>query len=406
MARSQHRVLFLSHSASRNGATILLLRFLRWLRARVDWEIEVLVCGCGPLLGEFRSVAPTRVVRSFPAFVSALPQRYRARTSRSIVAAQSAALLGTRRFDLIYANTSAVWPLVSALRNRAPVLWHIHELSYALRLTLGDQHDRALRSLPERLIAVSRSVKESLVHDFRVPITKIDVVHGFVPSVEMAPAEWQRRRQRVRLALGWPDDAFVVGGCGSLGWRKGSDLFLQIARRVIETERHRNMRFLWVGGDEVGCESLEFGHDLDRLDLEGRCRRIPTAADVVDYYCAMDLFALTSREDPFPLVMLEAGTLGVPTVCFAESGGGPEFVAAGAGTTVPYADVHRFAADLEALRDDVERRKRMGEVAAETVRAHHVVDVQGPQILASIQRCLDEHGRRVSVGANAVGRRA
>ncbi|MDT3669328.1 MAG: glycosyltransferase family 4 protein [Aromatoleum sp.] len=405
MTRSQRRVLFLSHSASRNGATILLLRFLRWLRPRVDWEIEVLVCGRGPLLGEFRSVAPTRVVRSFPAFVSALPQQYRARTSRSVVAAYCAALLGTRRFDLIYANTSAVWPLVSALRNRAPVLWHIHELRYALRLTLGDQHDRALQSLPERLIAVSRSVKESLVRDFRVPITKIDVVHGFVPSMEMAPAEWQRRRQRVRLALGWPDDAFVVGGCGSLGWRKGSDLFLQIARRMIDTERHANIRFLWVGGDEAAGETLEFDHDLDRLDLEGRCRRVPTAADVVDYYCAMDLFALTSREDPFPLVMLEAGALGVPTVCFAESGGGPEFVADGAGATVPYADVHRFAAELEALRDDAERRKRMAEVAAESVRAHHVVDVQGPQILANIQRCLDESSRGVSVGANAVGRR-
>lgn len=406
MARNQRRILFLSHSASRNGATILLLHFLRWLKPRVEWEIEVLVCGDGPLLGEFRSVAPTRVVRSFPAFVSALPSRYRAQTSRSIVAAQSAALLGTRRFDLIYANTSAVWPLVSGLWHRAPVLWHVHELRYALRLTLGDQRREDMLRVPERIIAVSRSVKDSLVHDFRVPPTKIDVVHGFVPSVEMAPAEWQRRRQRVRLALGWPEDAFVVGGCGSLGWRKGSDLFLQIARRVAETDRHRNMRFLWVGGDEAGRESLEFDHDLDRLDLEGRCRRVPTAAEVVDYYCAMDLFALTSREDPFPLVMLEAGALGVPTVCFAGAGGGPEFVARGAGASVPYAEVDCFAAELEALHDDAERRKRMGEVAAETVRAHHVVDVQGPQILASIQRCLDESGRRVSVGANAVGRRA
>lgn len=406
MARSQRRVLFLSHSASRNGATILLLRFLRWLRPRVDWDIEVLVCGRGPLLEEFRSVAPTGVVRSFPTFVSAVPQRYRAQTSRSLVAAHSAALLGTRRFDLIYANTSAVWPLVSALLNRAPVLWHIHELRYALRLTLGGQRDRAVLSLPERFVAVSQSVKESLVHHFRVPITKIDVVHGFVPLVEMAPAEWQRRRRRVRLALGWPDDAFVVGGCGSLGWRKGSDLFAQIARRVGETDRYGNTRFLWVGGDEAARESLEFDHDLDLLDLEGRCCRVPSAAEVVDYYCAMDLFALTSREDPFPLVMLEAGALGVPTVCFAGSGGGPEFVAGGAGTTVPYAEVHRFAAELEVLRDNAERRKRMGEIAAETVRAHHVVEVQGPQILASIQRCLDESGRRVSVGANVAGRRA
>ena len=48
------RILFLCHSASRNGATVLWLHFLQWLRPKVDWDIEALVEGSGPLLNDFR----------------------------------------------------------------------------------------------------------------------------------------------------------------------------------------------------------------------------------------------------------------------------------------------------------------------------------------------------------------
>lgn len=112
--------------------------------------------------------------------------------------------------------------------------------------------------------------------------------------------------------LGWPEDAFVVGGCGSIGWRKGTDLFLQIAHAINRTKGYEKVRFLWVGGEIQNQESLEFSHDAYVLGLQ-YCHRIPTTAEVFDFYCAIDIFALTSREDPFPLVMLEAGAHGVPS---------------------------------------------------------------------------------------------
>ena len=60
---------------------------------------------------------------------------------------------------------------------------------------------------------------------------------------------------------------------------------------------------------------------------------------------ACDLFCLPSREDPFPLVMLEAGALGKPMVCFDGAGGAKEFAARGAGIVVPYLDVPAMAAE-------------------------------------------------------------
>jgi len=143
-----------------------------------------------------------------------------------------------------------------------------------------------------------------------------------------------------------------------------------------------------VCGGNGDTEAFQFQHDLAALGLGSVCRQVAATADVYRYYCAMDVFALTSREDPFPLVMLEAGLHGVPTVCFAGSGGGPEFVAGGAGLAVPYLDLDAFAAAIACLEGNAPWRASVGEAARQKVLAHHGIDTQGPKLLQSIERCL------------------
>jgi glycosyltransferase involved in cell wall biosynthesis len=383
------RILFLSHSASRNGATILLLHLLRWLKAHVDWEVEVLVNGGGPLVDEFRSITATTVWRS-PAFLlNGFPERWRMSLQPRLEAQGVRALLAGRRFDLIYANTAATWPYVNTLAKRAPaLLWHIHELGYALRLIIGEGRIDQVFKPATRLVAVSNSVRDTLASQFNVPYDRVDLVHGFVPFPCLSSDEHRSRRQRIWAELHWPKDAFVVGGCWELGWRKGTDLFLQIARTLSTTKGYERVRFLWVGGASEGRQALEFTHDVRALGLQACCHRVPTTADVVDFYCAMDVFALTSREDPFPLVMLEAGAHGVPVVCFADSGGAPEFIGEDAGLIGPYLDNIAFAAHLMTLHDAPVHRERLGAAALNKVRTHYSVEAQGPKLLQSMERCL------------------
>jgi glycosyltransferase involved in cell wall biosynthesis len=383
------RILFLVHSASQNGATILLLHLLRWLKGRVEWEFEVLVQGSGPLLDEIRSVAPTTIWRSPASFLPAFLRHRLTGLQSSLERQCLKTLLLGRRYDLIYANTVAVWPLVKALSNRAPtLLWHIHELEYALRLSKGNQQTSELFQPTSRFVAVSSSVREALSREFNVGGDRVDLVHGFVSDNSLRREELHARREGVRRNLGWPRDVFVVGGCGSLGWRKGTDLFLQVARAVSNTKGYEKVRFLWIGGGTEDKDALEFAHDLRVLGLQERCCRIPVTTDVLRYYSAMDVFALTSREDPFPLVMLEAGLHGVPVVCFADSGGGPEFVGEDAGLIAPYLDVTAFATHLRRLCDAPDLRERLGAAALAKVRTHHSLEIQAPKLRKIIEKCL------------------
>lgn len=388
MATACRRILFVSHSASLNGASIMLLHTLRWMKRNTNHELHVLCLGRGPLLDDYREVARTHLLRNPARLLRGLPEHWSEAIRAIIEKAMSRWLLRRYRFDLVYANTTAVWRQVTAAAGgHVPVLWHIHELPYALRLSMGDIRAREILPLATRVVAVSAAVREALSGLYAVPAERIDMIHGHVDDDLTVDRQRKAVRTRILASLGWPADAFVVGGCGGLGWRKGTDLFLQVAARC-RSATGQPMRFLWVGGNASSLEAHQFSHDVQRLGLQDTCQHVPSTPDVLDYYHSMDVFALTSREDPFPLVMLEAGVRGVPTVCFASAGGGSEFVDSHAGVAVPYLSLTDFASALLQLKHSPELRRQMGQAARGKVLREHGVDTQGPKLVRSIERCL------------------
>ncbi len=118
--------------------------------------------------------------------------------------------------------------------------------------------------------------------------------------------------------------------------------------------------------------------------------------NVMDYLKAGDLFILPSREDPFPLVCLEAAMCGLPVLCFRDAGGMPEFVEEDAGFVVPFEDTKKLAEKIVQLHDDPELRERLGRQAREKVHARHVTPIASPKILSA---CREISGKapRVSV---------
>ena len=132
-----------------------------------------------------------------------------------------------------------------------------------------------------------------------------------------------------------PEEAFIVFGCGTTDWRKGADLFVGVAN---ETNRLglKDGYFFWIGSDTGELEELEA--KVRKLGLEDRVFFLGEAQDARSYFAAGDVFLLTSREDPFPLVCLEAADCGLPIVCFDKAGGMPDFVQDDAGYVVPFKD--------------------------------------------------------------------
>ena len=113
-----------------------------------------------------------------------------------------------------------------------------------------------------------------------------------------------------------------------------------------------------------------------------------------DYLAAADVFALTSREDPYPLVCLEAAALEKPIVCFASAGGAPEFVEEDCGFVVPYLDMMAMANRVVSLLDSGDCRLTMGMAARRKVLQRHDISRAAPHIRDIIERIIAGELRR------------
>ena len=90
----------------------------------------------------------------------------------------------------------------------------------------------------------------------------------------------------------------------------------------------------------------------------------PATAAIQDRIAESRVYAMTSRSECFPMVLLEAMQLGVPIVAF-DCPTGPRNIILNdvTGLLVPEGDIARFADALVALAQDYERQKEMGKAA-------------------------------------------
>jgi len=361
---ARSKVLFISHDASRTGAPLVLLTFLRWLKANSDVPFAILIReGNGELTPEFAALAP--LVRD----------------------AHRIRHLGP--LGLIYSNTitngDALAELVDA-NPRCPVICHVHELEHWIRHRIPPESLRRTLHHTRHYIAVSEAVRDCLIRALRIPSDRIDVIPEFLPP--LAPEDLPSGGAGIRRRLRIPENAPIVGACGTTDWRKGPDLFVQLARTVRLREPEIPVHFVWVGGERDGPAVAALLHDARRSGIDTYVRFVGHTARPLDYFAAFDLFVLTSREDPFPLVVLEAARAEKPVVCFDASGGAREFVAGCAGFVVPYLDVNAMADRVVELLHSPALRRRLGRRGAELVRTKYDVRAVAPRILNTIQRFL------------------
>lgn len=101
--------------------------------------------------------------------------------------------------------------------------------------------------------------------------------------------------------------------------------------------------------------------------LDGRVRLMGRTDDVAGVLASASLNLLSSSFEGFPMSILEAASVGVPTVAFDCSAGVRELVPAGAGVLVPPDDLDAYAAALHTMMRDPATRTAMGASARSSV---------------------------------------
>jgi glycosyltransferase involved in cell wall biosynthesis len=113
------------------------------------------------------------------------------------------------------------------------------------------------------------------------------------------------------------------------------------------------------------------------------------SSDLPGEMAQASVYALSSRFEGFPLVLLEAMGAGMAAVAFDCPTGPRDIIEDhGNGILVPAKDVDAFAAGLRELMGDEDLRRRCGAAAVETARAY-TMDAVGPQWEGLFARLLE-----------------
>ena len=152
--------------------------------------------------------------------------------------------------------------------------------------------------------------------------------------------------------------ALEITAIGRLVPQKGFDLLLRAFAMVADDFPEWRLTIFGEGPERVRLESLISELALNEcVALPGRIANPATALG------ASAIFALPSRYEGFPNVLLEAMSCGAACVATRCDSGPAELLTNGSGLLVPVEDVLQLAEALATLMDDPPLRERLGREA-------------------------------------------
>ncbi len=378
-------LLLVTHNLNQEGAPFFLLDLARHAQRHLRARLTVVSPADGPLRGEFERLGVTvRLVNRAPLWAACTADDVQDSFD------QLARELRVHETSLVVANTiESFWAVHAAHRAGRPSLFYIHEagvlgLHYLEMLAVSAQQQaKTSLRLADAVSFPSRAVRAYYARfspgtNYRIQpgwtdLRRIDHMRGALTRVEA----------RLRLGRG-PAERLVIN-VGTLCPRKGQLFFVNAIEHLWQTEPAvaEQCRFLLIGAHNNGYGRMLKAH-LARLGRPN-IHIVPPTPQVFDYFRAADLFVLSSFEEGFPRVLLEAMGFGLPIVSTAVHAI-PEIARAGKeALLVPPGDAPAMATAMQQLMENSELALRLGRQARQRLEANFTATRVLPRHLATIR---------------------
>ncbi len=130
-------------------------------------------------------------------------------------------------------------------------------------------------------------------------------------------ADFRRGRSTVQAKreLGFNSDRLLIGAAGRLSSEKGFDLLIRAVDRLLAAGMDVDLAIAGEGDQKEPLAKL-----IAELGREEQIRLLGYRANLIPFYEAMDVFALSSHREGLPNVLLEALAMEVPVVAAGING--------------------------------------------------------------------------------------
>lgn len=382
-------LLLVTHNLNEEGAPYFLLELAGHLRRTTDARLTLVTVADGPLRKEFeRQGIVVRRVNREPLWL--------ARTAEETQAALDvlARELRAEEASLVVANTiESFWAVHAARRAGRPALFYIHEpgvfgLHYLGHLSAATRRAAAAAITQSSAVVSFPCQAAQAYYEPFIRRGNHRIQAGWTDPGRFPPADRLRRRQATRARLGLtPGDRLIIN-VGTMCPRKGQWFFVEAIERLWRSRPALAgaCRFL-----VIGALDNPYGEMLAAQVIRMRRANVtllPATPEIGDYFAAADLFVLSSFEEGFPRVLLEAMGFGLPIVSTAIHAV-PEIARAGAeAVLVPPGDSRAMADALQQLLEDREFARRLGRQAQKRVEENFTAERVLPGHLATIRELV------------------
>jgi glycosyltransferase involved in cell wall biosynthesis len=342
----KYPLILVGHDAYKHGAQLLTLNIFKTLRQQFGVDAHLVILGEGPLLEEYAKIGPV-----YPC--SNDPEKFKEVTNN---------LADEYGISRAICNTTVSGRIASIFKQAGvEFISLVHELENLIHEYQLEPQVNDIAKLAKKVIFAAQAVQDSFVKVADdVDADKL-IIHpqGIYQTLISDDAAYAN----VRKELNIPADARLIVNVGFADLRKGFDIFVNVAKVLVA--ENPGYHFLWIGDIHQDLKHW-LKSDMEGALLKGNFHNIPFTNEISKYLCASDVFAMTSREDPFPSVVMEALALGTPVVGVEGGGGFTELLVDDInGSVVPMADIEGMAVAIseQAETDSSDKQQSRAEAA-------------------------------------------
>jgi len=192
----------------------------------------------------------------------------------------------------------------------------------------------------EAIIVVSEAKRKIKIEKENFKYSKVQLIHNcFKQSVEIDES---------KIILPDIQDKFTIGFVGRFSSVKQLDILIDVAKILLKSTN--NFRFILVGD---GPEMSEIKNQIKDNNLEMYFITTGFVLDPLSYMRTFNVFILPSIREDLSVALMEAGSVGLPSIAF-DVGGNKEIIIDGeTGFIIPPFNLDIFAAKiLEFIKNE------------------------------------------------------
>jgi len=330
----QHRtVLLVTHDCHPHGAQMLILGIAKELKL-MGFEVNILALKGGKLFSDFAEVGKVIDIKQAGKFtLGRFLQKLRSEGAIDVISSTVV--------------SGSLTPILSSYGFR--ILCLIHELPGVIQQMNQESNAELVSRYADKVVFPADMVYQRFNEIAPLPEEKVVIrAQGLLRR-----NPYRNRKAEAHKIIcakhNLPSDTQIVLSIAYIDYRKGPDIFVEMAALVLK--QLPKTVFIWIGHAEAEMKKTVNAY-IKELGLQEKVLFIGFDPDPLVYYAASSVYALTSREDPYPNVVLESAEVEVPVVAFEGASGATDFILEQGGRVAKSIDKYDFARNIIELLEN------------------------------------------------------